>query len=91
MNDRNVVKLDDVKPADRRKLNALDVKTLSEDGAFWIALLACVSTLYPPFGEWVKENQEAFMPLLIVLAGHFGVRISAAASKGKVLSRGDSQ
>lgn len=89
MSDDNVIPLDDVKPADRRKLNALDVKALSQDGAFWFALFVCLSTLYPPLGEWFERNKEAFIPLCLVLAGHFGIRMAGTAQKGKILSRSD--
>jgi len=82
----NVQPIDDVKAADRRKINALKVKALSEDGAFWLALLLAASSIYPPIGEWVTEHREALAPLCLVLAGHFGVRMVSAKSVGNVLT-----
>lgn len=86
INPDNLIPLDDVKPVQRRKLNALDVKKLSTDGAFWVAIFLMVSRLIPSFGDWVQENQDAFYPLYIVLAGHLGIRAVSAKAKGDILS-----
>lgn len=85
----NVRHLDDVKPAERRKINALKVKALSEDGAFWLALLLVGARLYPPIEEWARANQDVLIPLYLVIAGHFGIRAVSTVQAGKVLTAGD--
>lgn len=62
------------------------VKSLLRDPAFYAALGSVLSALEPRVGVWVQANWILLTPLLIVLTGHFVVRVTGARELGRLAS-----
>lgn len=67
-------------------IDKVKVKALFRDPAFYAALVALVVGLVPGAADYVAANRAAFAPLLVVLAGHFGVRIAGTVAAGRIAS-----
>ena len=74
-------------PADARPTITLDrfkVLALLKDPAFYAALLPLVLANLPAeLTSWFEVNRTLLIPIGVVLAGHFGVRIAGTLAAGR--------
>lgn len=69
-------------------IDKFKVRALLRDPAFYAALVTMLVGLIPGAAEYVADNRAAFVPLVIVLTGHFGVRIAGTVAAGRAVSGG---
>jgi hypothetical protein len=63
-------------------MDDLKVKALLRDPAFWVAAVPIVAAFSPSTSAWIEAHRAAFIPLAVVIGGHFGVRMSAVKAMG---------
>lgn len=68
---------------DELTLDTFKVLNLLKDPAFYASLIPVLMILLPTSARvWLIENQAVLIPLGVVLAGHFGVRIMGVKEVG---------
>lgn len=59
------------------------VKALLRDPAFYVSIAPLLAAQFPDVAAWFDANRILLAPLLLVLGGHFLVRMRAAAALGQ--------
>ena len=67
-------------------MSDLKTKALFHDPAFYVALAPLIASIDPGVAAWITAHKEAFLPVLAVIVGHYGVRMSSVKAAGKVVA-----